>query len=147
MPRSDRGFTMIELILVLVIMSVFWNFGLSIDRNAEKIELMTTANNIQSLIRTAQTTAYGQQRDHFILFSSELGKCTHINSLKTIGKVIIPKRIKLEKTNFPKGKLYFRSKLSPNRGGTIILRSKNYQIKITVLPVTGRVKVYPITKK
>lgn len=147
MPRRDRGFTMIELLLVLCVMGIFWNVGLSIHKGAERIALMTTANNIQSLIRTAQTTAYGQQRIHIVSFSPDLGKCTHIHDSISMGKVTIPKNIKLKKTNFPEDKLYFRSKLSPNRGGTIVLGSKSYEIIITVLPVTGRVKVYPITRK
>jgi len=147
MPRRNRGFTMIELLLVLCVMSIFCSVGLSIEKGAQRIALMTTANNIQSLIRTAQTTAYGQQRVHIVSFSPDLGRCTHIHNSKSMGKVAIPKNIKLKKTNFPEDQLYFRRKLSPNRGGTIILSSKSYQVKITVLPVTGRVKVYPITRK
>ena len=147
MPRRDGGFTMIELLLALCIMGFLWNLGLSIHKSLEKIELVTTANHIQSLIRTVQTTAYGQQKVHIVSFSSDLGKCTHIHNSRSLGKVVIPNKIKLEKTNFPEDKLYFRNKLSPNRGGTIVLHSNSYEITITVLPVTGRVKVYPVVKK
>lgn len=147
MPRKDRGFTIIELLIVLFITSILGGFGLSAYKGAERIELLTTANNIQSLIRGAQAKAYGQENTHIVAFYSTLGECVHINNSKSINKVIVSGKIKMKKTNFPDGKLYFRGKLSPSQGGTIVLTSKSYEVTITVLPVTGRVRIYPITRK
>lgn len=147
MPPGDRGFTIIELLIVFLIGSILGGMGLSAYKGAERMELLTTANNIQSLIRGAQVRAYGQGNTHIVAFYSTLGECIHINDSKAINKVVMPGKTHMKKTNFPNGNLYFRGKLSPSQGGTIILSSKSYEVKITVLPVTGRVKVYPTTRK
>lgn len=147
MPPTDRGFTMVELLMVLLITSILGGFGLSAYKGIEKIELATTASHIQSLIRTAQAEAHGEEDTHIVAFYSILGECNHIKNAKSINKIVLGERVNMNRTNFTNGKLYFRGKLSPSQGGTIVLNSKIYQVKITILPVTGRVKIYPITKK
>lgn len=59
----------------------------------------------------------------------------------------MPKNIHMRKTNFPSDKLYFSGHLPPNQGGTIVLDSKLYTLRVTVLPVTGRVKLYSAVRK
>lgn len=147
MPRDERGFTIIELLIVLVITSVISSFGLSVNRNLDKKQLLVTAKEIQTLIRNAQQVAYGEQSTNIVAFYYTLGECTHIQNAKVINTVIMPSNIYMGKTNFTDGKLYFRKHLSPNMGGTIVLYSKRYTVKITVLPVTGRVKIYPIDRR
>ncbi len=144
---DTRGFTIIELVLVLLITGILGGLGLSAYKGAERSELMITANHIQSLVRSAQAQAYGEQSTHMIMFEPTYNECIHLHNSKTINTVTIPNKITMRKTNFPDNKLYFRGKLSPNRGGTIVLKSKSYQIEMTVLPVTGRVKIYPMVKQ
>lgn len=147
MSARDQGFTLMELLLVLLIIGMLGGFGLSFYKGMEKIELSATANHMQSLIRSAQIKANGEGVTHIVSFYHSQGKCFHLANTKAIDILAMPSKISMKKTNFPQGKLYFRGKLSPSRGGTIVLDSKSYQSKITVLPVTGRVKVYPVTKK
>ena len=147
MSPRDRGFTIIELLIALLLGSILGTMGISAYKGTERIELMTTANNIQSLIRVAQARAYGQGNTHTVGFDPTLGECLHINNSKIIDSVVVKGKTYIKKTNFPKGNLYFRGKLSPSQGGTIVLNSKSYEVEITVLPVTGRVKIYPITRK
>ncbi len=147
MRANEQGFTMIELLLVLLGAVLFSSIGLSAHKATDRMQLSMAARSIQTLIRQTQDQAYGEQATHATAFYTISGECAQIKHLSILSKVTMPKGVQIEYTNFPDSKLYFRGKLGPSSGGTIRLTSKLHVIIITVLPVTGRVKIYPITKK
>lgn len=137
---------MIELLLVLLGAVLFASAGLSVYNASSKRELYTAARSVQTLIRLTQDQAYGQQDNHHVSFYTTENRCVQIRDHQIIEEALIPRGIKLGSTNFPSGKLYFNGQLTPSRGGSIYMYSRAHKVKITVLPVTGRVKIYPITK-
>jgi len=138
---------MVELLLVLLGAVLFANIGLATHKAVDRMTLFMTAREIQTLIRKTQDRAYGEQEVYEVGFYSLTGKCAQINNNKAIEVITIPRGIVLEPTNFPGGNLYFSGKLAPKGGGTIFLKSRSHKVEITVLPVTGRVKIYPIDRK
>lgn len=147
MHQSERGFTLFELLLVLGLSSVIGTLGLSVNARMDRRQLLIAAQEVQSLIRESQQMAYGEQSVNIILFDYVVGRCSHIQNSKIIRRVYMPKNIHMRKTNFPSDKLYFSGHLPPNQGGTIVLDSKLYTLRVTVLPVTGRVKLYSAVRK
>ena len=147
MLKSDKGFTIIELLLLFFIMVLFAKLGLSAHQSMSRIRLSMTATQIQTLTRAAQNRAYGEQNTHIVAFYSAHQEFNHIQNTKVINKVTMPRGITMKQTNFPDNKLYFTGKLGPSRGGTIELNSKSHTIEITVLTVTGRVNIYPLTRR
>ena len=106
-----------------------------------------TARDIQTLIRQSQDKAYAEQAAYEVSFFTVDDTCVQIRNNKILKRIIIPRGITIGAVNFPRNELYFTRKLTPSGGGTIWLYSKSHKINITVLPVTGRVKIYPVTKK
>lgn len=147
MQTNERGFTMIELLLVLLGAVLFSSIGFSANKAIDRIHLSITARNIQTLIRETQDQAYGEQASYAVAFYTLSGECVQIKKLEIPKKITMPKGVEIQHTTFPNSKVYFRGKLGPNSGGTIVLASKSHNLSITVLPVTGRVKIYPMTKK
>lgn len=148
MLRCEKGFTMVELLLLLLSTVLFINLGLSAHQSMERMKLSMTANQIQTLIRGAQNRAYQEQNTHTIYFSQQNKVCRQVQRAKIINEVKIPKGISIQETTFKANKLEFAGKLGPSGGGgTVQLSSKSQALKITVLPVTGRVKVYPLSAK
>lgn len=145
--RSEKGFTMIELLLVLLVAVFFVNAGVKAQRSMENFQLSRMAREIQSMIRKAQHMAYAQESVQVVRFDTiqQEVKLTTLTRIKETTKM--PSGIKHNGSNFSNQKLYFRKKLAPNQGGTILLSSKTHEVRITVLPVTGRVKIYPATRK
>lgn len=147
MLRGEEGFTMIELILVLVMMTMVMGIGIEAHQSAERIKLAISAGQIQTLINKAHCRSYNEQNRHTITFKPETKECHYIKNTYVIEKVKLPRGIALEGITFLQNSFYFDEKLGPSAGGTIKLNSKSHTIKITVLPVTGRVKIYPLSIK
>lgn len=149
MGVKEQGFTIIELLLVLLGAVLFSSIGLSAHKVSDRMKLSMAAREIQTLIRQTQDQAYGEQADHMVAFYTKSGKCLQVRTRKALREVVIPKGIKIDDTTFlgGQGKLYFNGKLAPSGGGSIVLTSKAHLVEITVLPVTGRVKIKPIIKK
>ncbi len=147
MLKSERGFTMIELLLVLLGAVLFANIGLSAHKATSRMNLFMTAREIQTLIRQTQDKAYGEQAMYELGFYTLTGRCIQIKDNRITDEISIPRGITIERTNFPGRTLKFNGKLVPSGGGTILLYSKSHQVRITVLPVTGRVKIYPVDRK
>ena len=138
---------MMELLLVLLGAVLFVNMGLGIQKTSSRMQLSISARKIQTLIRQTQDQAYGEQAIYLLAVQPVKGRCIQVRSSKVLKEVKMPQGIKIEYANFTNGKLYFRRSLAPSMGGTIVLASKSHRLKITVLPVTGRVKIYPIMKE
>lgn len=147
MLRSEKGFTIIELLLVFLVAAILIHTSLYTYSQIGRRQLSRSAREIQTLIRIAQDRAYQEQSAHSIIFYNQTSRCVHVQDIYAIKEIKMPGTITMNKTNFPSGRLRFTGKLRPNRGGTIQLSSKSHQVRITVLPVTGRVKIYPVTRK
>ncbi|NLI89554.1 MAG: type II secretion system protein [Epulopiscium sp.] len=147
MLKNEKGFTIMELVLIILLTALFVSGALYTRKQVGRRQLYSTARDIQTLIRVAQDGAYGEQNVHGINFYPNSQECVHIRNYRIVKEIKIPNTIKMEPTSFPNNKLRFSSKLSPSRGGTIKLCSRSHEVRITVLPVTGRVKIYPIQRK
>ncbi len=147
MYRSEKGFTMIELLLVLMVAVLFVSTGLSITNATGRRDLYIAARSVQTLIRQSQDYAYGEGSIYCVGFYTSTNECEQIRQHEVMSEANIPRGIKINSTNFPEGRLFFTRQLTPSRGGSIYMSSRAHKVRITVLPVTGRVKIYPITKK
>jgi len=57
-----------------------------------------------------------------------------------------PSSVKLDYTNFSNNQIEFNEFGNPSKGGSIHISCGNIKHTITVLPVTGRVKIYEYEK-
>lgn len=98
-------------------------------------------------IRFAQQMAMGEGREYYIYFNKhiqlyQISYARHpINII--VKQVYFPEGLTLLGTNFKGDTLSFNVMGAPSAGGTITLKEKQgKQVEITVLPATGRVRVY-----
>jgi MSHA pilin protein MshC len=79
MPRSNRGFTMIELIVVMIIMGVMAT--LAITRNPDRIALHEKGfrDQLVSMLRHARKLAISQQRDVCVVLTSSVASGVYAN--------------------------------------------------------------------
>lgn len=147
MDKTNRGFTLVELLAVLAIFTIIsavatQNFGIILS----KARMNTTIMELVSDIRYAQQIAIGERINCYIVFDNK-NKFYSIrvdaNPLPKIIKwVNFDKKINLI-TNFPDNRFHFTSMGAPSSGGTIDINYGTTKIcTITVLPATGRVRVY-----
>ena len=145
MLKKKRGFIAIELLLVLLGAVLFLNLSLSTKNSLERTKLQSGARQLESMIRKSQDLAYSQGHTYYVAMFTDGANL--IKRVRITERMELPQGIQIKTCNFPNNRIRFKRALAPNQGGTIYLVSKNHQVRMTVLPVTGRVKIYPTTKK
>lgn len=144
-----KGFTLIEL---LIIMSVFIVLLLILVPSTKSymsynnyMAFRTSVYQLLSDIRMAQELSVGEKIPYTICFipSSEVYYITKPDnpSPKVILYRNFPKKVDLVSTNFIDNRFYYSETGAPSMGGTITLKFNNKLYEITVIPVTGRVKL------
>jgi type II secretory pathway pseudopilin PulG len=133
---------------VLVIISIVSAVAVPrIDTVLESAVKDAAVRELVTDLRYARQMALTEGRIYYIAFNKNMqtyqvsvaGKPTQI----IIKQVVLPDGIRLLDTTFTDDKFYYNSMGAPSRGGTIeLLDRKNRVISITVLPATGRVRIY-----
>lgn len=140
---NKKGFTLLETVLCIMIMSVLYIALQSGNQMLERIKFTQQANTIERHIVAAQSLAHIKHKPYTVLFINQ--KMYVKEGLKTVYCVRIDKNISLSvHTNSPDNVIFFRRDLSPVYCGTITLTNKiiKREARITVRPVTGKTKIY-----
>ncbi len=119
------------------------SYGLILDG----VNARTSIRQMVTDIRYVQQMALGEGTNCYIAFDRYNGSYRIFKAANPgphIIKVVnLEDRIRITGTTFPEDRFHFTALGAPSRGGTIIVcdgRGKEY--RLTVLPATGRVKVY-----
>lgn len=142
-----KGFTLVELLVVLMIFSLVLAIGQPVFSSA--LSSAKGRGAIRELIndlRYAQQMAVGTGETHYIAFDREqdLYLLKIVGSHTEVLKVVrLEDKLDILGTSFPSDSFHFTSLGAPSRGGTINVKDMRDRLyTITILPATGRVKVY-----
>jgi prepilin-type N-terminal cleavage/methylation domain-containing protein len=148
LKRKD-GFTLIELIIVLSIILIIAAIVVPSLHITERYALKAAAMELKSDILYTKTKAVKDSKRYWmkIYKDSNLYFITS-DAFGPHHKVVyLNEGIEIEEAVFSTDNtIKFTIKGTTGSGGRICLRSKHFRVKITVVPATGRVKIYSIEK-
>lgn len=146
MYKQSKGFFTVELLAVLVIISIIaaiatQNFASALSNARVK----TTVMELVADMRHAQQIAMGQRIYCYVIFdNSNKFYSIQVNDNpmpKIIKRVYFDKKIDIN-SNFTGNRFHFTDLGAPSDGGTINISGSGKTYTITILPATGRIKVY-----
>jgi len=146
---QKNGFTLIELICVIAIIAIATSIAMpNISNWLDKEALNTSARQIAVGIRKTRQLAMTTNREtKFELYRDGKYKIRDYDVRRpSLETVELSKRVNYISSNF-NDNFYnidvvgFNVRGRPTYGGTITLRANKEELNITVLPVTGRVKI------
>lgn len=147
---DEKGITLIEIVFVLLIFSIISLLILPKIHLVERYQLKSQAQTLAADLRNAQKLAISKNSSYyFTMMINDNGYNIRKDSM-SLGiekRVYLPKNIKFGEGSKDTIKYTPKGTLGGANGppaGTIILTSKNYEVKITVIPATGKVKVYDL---
>ncbi len=147
MKNNSKGYTMIELSVIVFVLSIVMAIAAPNIRNAmNSYRLNAFDRIIISDIRFAQQQASMNWRESRLYFSDTTRKIYVKQGTKIIKSDLYPNQVKLDYTNFSSNEIKFNEFGNPSRGGSIHVACGNQKHTITILPVTGRVKLYEYEK-
>jgi len=139
-----------ELIIAVSIISFLTAIILPSFSILERAELKKAASELKMTIIYAQNKSIKESKRHYVKFFKEqnvyivgheifkpLDKKINLSDNIEIGQMVF---------NTP-NKIQFTTRGTSGSSGTIYLQSKNFKLKLTVVPGTGRVKIYAIEKR
>lgn len=146
MLRNQRGITLIELIIVIVIMSIILVISMPksdiLINYKEKKELMNFKNNLVFARNSAilETTMYRidiyPNENYYIIYKFS-------DKLERVKREDLKSGLRFEKSPLKRIQVVFNPSGAPWQGKSIFLiNSKNEKIKITIAPATGKVYIY-----
>lgn len=147
MKRSTnrtKGYTLIELMVVVVIVSLLLGFGINgLDYLIQWNKLNTAAALLSSELKNTQSRAFYEGVYYKLEFLPSLDKYRIYKQTELIADIIL-KDIDLFNTNFTNNNIYFYPNGVPSMGGTVTLKNKKGKVLYVIMtPVTARVRVSP----
>jgi Tfp pilus assembly protein FimT len=147
MKDNSKGYTLIELSLIVFVLSIIMAIAAPNIRSAmNSYRLSAFDRIIISDIRFAQQEASINWRESRLYFNNASRKIYVKQGTKIIKSDTYPNLVKLDYTNFSSDEIRFNEFGNPSRGGSIHVACGNQRHTITILPVTGRVKLYEYEK-
>jgi prepilin-type N-terminal cleavage/methylation domain-containing protein len=137
--RNEKGFTTIELIIVIVIAGIMAAVAIPKMGNVSTVDLYTTARQVKSDIRYAQQLAMSKYTNTTITFNGNADTYAITgNGISTTPKFLPPS----SKSKFSATYTFtFNSSGVPNTGGTIVILSGADSEQVVVSSVTGRATI------
>lgn len=149
---NQKGITFLETLIVLSIFSIMSLLLIPKLNIIERYALKSQAQMFVSDLKYTQRLAMNENCDYYLKVIKTdkfyfIRKGGTITGNKKI--VYMPKNISFSQSSTSDIKYTSKGtagKYGTGSGGTINLVSKNYKIKITVSPVTGKIRIYDIEK-
>jgi len=150
---SGRGFTLVEVIIVVVILSIAAMMAIPMMSSAGSVQIRSAADALAADLEYAKSMAISHQQNYGIIFYPDNYEYKVVDQ----DGVVVPHPVKrgfpytinfrsdsrlnkvnLESTDFVGNQIYFNYLGSPLlNGGTITLQADGSRVTITVEPVTG----------
>jgi len=139
-----KGFTMIELMVVLLVSSILAGFGFFFLYNSQpNLKLEGISRDLVTDLRYAQQMAISQQVKYGVRFSSDQKKYQIIQFSQTeqiIKTVYLPDGIGFQQINFTNSQVKFNIYGAVTEAGKVILNNQNSSTTIDIKP-SGFVKM------
>ncbi len=140
--RSKNGFTLLELMVVVAIVSILLVLsfkGLFIIK--ENLDLNMTAQQLAAALKECQSCAMYTGSYYNLEFYPSLNRYRVYENWKLI-KDVQMENINLHFTNFTNYEVGFNMKGTPSMGGTVTLKTKHGKtLYVIMTPVTARVRI------
>lgn len=152
MLSNDKGFSVIEVLIVMLIISITSTLILPNLHIIERNKLKSQAQMLVDDLQYTQRLALNEKSNiYFKLLKSQksyiirkAGSAKNIKSVRLLDNINFSVESRNNIKYTPKGTAGNANDGVSGSGGTITLKSDNYKIKITVSPVTGKVRMYDI---
>ncbi|MDK2918462.1 MAG: hypothetical protein PWQ37_1195 [Candidatus Petromonas sp.] len=149
MLRNKRGFTLIEAILVLAIISIFVLIGsIELKDVFADAKLRAAARMIANDIRYAQQLAISTKSDDVEVFFNKANNSYNVNSgMVTYKSEKLPEGVKFHYNTFANDRCIYSKTGNPIHAGKVIIEHNGHYFTITVKVATGRVIIYDYKKQ
>ena len=152
----SSGFTLIEIVLVVVIMAIVAGLAIPMMTSATSSQISSAANIIAADLEYAKSMAIGRQKVYYVVFD-ESSESYHLED--TNGTIDHPVKkgfkyimdfssdsrvgeVEIASADFGgSNTVAFDYLGSPDNGGTIVLQAGDRSMTITVAPVTGYITI------
>lgn len=155
---KQDGFTLMEMIIVLAILSLTSFVAIGSMTSFKTYEFLKFANQVEQMVQQAQQNAVLKNNTYEIAYKYDKGK----GAMQSIKETFIEESLDVpegvtvligSKDHYQEGdfvpqssggRIKFAKDMSPSKGGTITLQRKgiNGKIQITIRPVTGKTTLY-----
>ena len=145
-PNWKKGFTLIELVVVISLLAVICGASIATVHNVQRRNLYSAALMIQADMRQAQRLAIMEGRRYVVRFD----RLNHSYFVHPVGEPDdtpnkLPRGVRIHNMTLRVAQIEYlpRGTLGGEgaNGFTIFLRNGIYALDMTVIPVTGRVDI------
>ena len=147
--NCNKGYTLIELMVVVVIISLLLALSLNgLDNLIQWNKLNTASALLSSELKNTQSRAFYEGVYYKIEFYATFD-CPTLNKYRIYKQTELYEEIQLEgvelfKTNFTNNKVFFYPNGVPGQGGTVTLKNKKGKVLYVIMtPVTARIRISP----
>jgi len=147
LKNNFKGFTVLELVVIMFVLSIMALIAVpNVRSSINNYRLSCFERIIMTDIRYAQQQSSVNWRESRVYFSNTNRMVYVKQGPKIIKSDKYPVSVKLYHTNFSNNQIEFNEFGNPSKGGSIHISCGSHKHTITVLPVTGRVKIYEYEK-
>ena len=151
---KNNGFALLEIVLAMSISVVVLSVGILSITSLERLKLYYSAHVLQTNLRYCQKNAMDEHRKYALTFGHDqffyyyISRADDLGLLRKISQVVLPNNIAVKiKTNAKDNAIAYTTRGTVSTPGTITLSGNNYFVEIKVNVGSGRVKIYPLSKK